>query len=69
MKHYISKTMLQKKIEQKRQEIKLFEQKYYYINNTKKNDPKIAKLRCELHELKTLLSLRTHTTILRNGKK
>lgn len=69
MKHYISKAMLLKQIEQKRQEIRLFEKTYYYTNNTKKQDPKMAKLRLELHELKTMLSLRTHSTKLRNGKK
>ena len=71
MKNYLSKALIEQKIERLRKEISDYEMKNLRSSDTPK--PKrtshITKLRQELHESKLLLNVRTNQTILKNGRK
>ena len=71
MKNYLSKAMIEQKIERLRKEISDYEIKHLRDSNTPKSKrtSHITKLRQELHESKLLLNIRTNQTILKNGKK
>lgn len=71
MKHYLSKAMIEQKIERLRKEISDYEIKNLRTSDTPKSKrtSHITKLRQELHESKLLLNIRTNQTILKNGRK
>ena len=69
MKNYLSKAMIEQKIERLRKEISDYEIKHLRAGDTSKRTSHITKLRQELHESKLLLNIRTNQTILKNGKK
>jgi hypothetical protein len=70
MKHYVSKAMLEQKINRLRQEISVFEIQHMKSANPKlKNVVHIKQLRNHLYDLKEQLLIRTNQTILKNGRK
>ena len=69
MKNYLSKAMIEQKIERLRKEISDYEMKNLRSSGTPKHKIHITKLRQELHESKLLLNVRTNQTILKNGRK
>ena len=69
MKHYLSKAMIEQKIERLRKEISDYEIKHLRTSAKPKRTLHITRLRQELHESKLLLNIRTNQTILKNGRK
>ena len=70
MKHYVSKAMLEQKINRLRQEISVFEIRHLQSVNPKiKYVLHIKQLRNQLYDMKEQLLIRTNQTILKNGRK